>query len=103
MNWTYSLERLPSRNNRNRHTVQVSSQARDSMEQISIKFWTNLGTYAVDVTVKKPIIIFVEVKLGHAPVVDASVIAQFHSINQKAMSCPASASLCMTAATVTQT
>ena len=84
MNWTYSLERLPSRNNRNRHTVQVSSQARDSMEQISIKFWTNLGTYAVDVTVKKPIIIFVEVKLGHAPVVDASVIAQFHSINQTA-------------------
>jgi calcium-activated chloride channel regulator 4 len=82
MNWTYSLERLPSRNGRNRHTVQVTSAARDPRERISIKLWTNLLSHAVDVSIKEPIILFAEVKLGHAPVVDASVVAEIHAINQ---------------------
>jgi len=36
----------------------------------------------VDVSVKAPIILYAEVKLGHAPVVDASVVAEIHAINQ---------------------
>ena len=82
MNWTYSLERLPSKSGLNRHTVQVASEARDPRERITIKLWTNLEAHAVDVTAHDPIVLYAEVKLGHAPIVGANVVAEIHAINQ---------------------
>ena len=82
MNWTYSLERLPSKSGLNRHTVQVASEARDPRERITIKLWTNLEAHAVDVTAHDPIVLYAEVKLGHAPIVGANVVAEIHATGQ---------------------
>ena len=52
--------------------MQVSSDARDPRERIAIKLWTNLEAHAVDVTAEDPIVLYAEVKLGHAPIVAAN-------------------------------
>lgn len=88
MNWTYSLERLPSTDNINRHTVQVGSSPRNPKEQIGIRLWTNLDSHAVTVSADKPVVIFAEVKLGQAPIVDANVIAEIQAINQSGFLTP---------------
>ena len=88
MNWTYSLERLPSVDSSNQHTVQVVSGPRDVKETVTVRFWTNLEDHAVEVSARSPIIIFAEVKLGHAPVVEASVTAEILAINQSGFLTP---------------
>ena len=82
MNWTYSLERLPSPNSLNRHTVQVVSGPRDPAEQLLVRFWTNLEKHAVEVSAERPVRLYCELKLGQAPVVAAGVTAEIKSINQ---------------------
>ena len=49
--------------------MQVSSDARDPRERIAIKLWTNLEAHAVDVTAEDPIVLYAEVKLGHALII----------------------------------
>ena len=88
MNWTYSLERLPAHDSSNQHTVQVVSGPRDTKETMMIRFWTNLESHAVEVSAATPIIIYAEVKLGHAPIVDASVTAEILAINQSGFTTP---------------
>ena len=88
MNWTYSLERLPSHDSSNQHTVQVVSGPRDTKENMEIRFWTNLENHAVEVSNKSPIIIFAELKLGQSPVVDAGVTAEILAINQSGFLTP---------------
>ena len=50
MNWTYTLERMPSPNSDNKHIVRVTSRAREAGEEIKIKFFTNVDTHAIKVT-----------------------------------------------------
>ena len=88
MNWTYSLERLPSSNNINQHTVQVVSGPRVRDEDIVVRFWTNLETHAVEVSADNPVMIFTELKLGQAPIVEASVTAEILAINQSGFLAP---------------
>ena len=88
MNWTYSLERLPSHDSSNQHTVQVVSGPRDTKENMEIRFWTNLENHAVEVSNKSPIIVFAELKLGQSPVVDAGVTAEILAINQSGFLTP---------------
>ena len=82
MNWTYSLERLPATDSSNQHTVQVVSGPRDAAEQLAVRLWTNLEHYAVEVSQHTPVILYAEVKLGAAPVVEAAVTAEILAINQ---------------------
>ena len=88
MNWTYSLERLPSTDNINQHTVQVVSGPRLYNEDIMVRFWTNLETHAVEVSADNPIVIYTELKLGQSPVVEASVTAEILAINQSGFLAP---------------
>ena len=50
MNWTYTLERMPSPNSDNKHIVRVTSRARNDDEDIRIRFFTNLDTHEVEVS-----------------------------------------------------
>ena len=88
MNWTYSLERLPSSDSTNQHSVQVVSGPREHNQDITVRFWTNLESHAVEVSAEHPVIIFTEIKLGQAPVVDASVTAEIVAINQSGFLAP---------------
>ncbi len=49
MNWTYSLERMPSPTGDNRHIVRVTSKARNGREDIRIRFFTNVDEHAIKV------------------------------------------------------
>ena len=82
MNWTYHMERLPSKESRNSHIVQVLSSPRDPMEEMTINLWTNLANHAVTVSPDKPVILYAEVLLGRGGVVDASVTAEIQAIDQ---------------------
>ena len=82
MNWTYSLERLPSREAQNSHIVQVTSGPRDCAEKVEIGLWTNLADHSVAVSPGRPVILYAEVKLNNVPVIDASVTAEIRAVNQ---------------------
>ena len=49
MNWTYSLERMPSPRGDNRHLVRVTSRARNAREDVRVRFFTNVDEHAVRV------------------------------------------------------
>ena len=82
MNWSYSLERLPSETMMNSHIVTVLSYPRDPKETINVRFWTNLDEHAVSLSASTPVIMYAEVTVNYAPVVDASVIVELQAINQ---------------------
>jgi len=88
MNWTYSLERLPSPQNLNSHIVQVTSGPRNPMEDIKINAWTNQDTHSIAVRPDRPIILYIEVKLNNIPIIDAQVIAEIRAINQSGFILP---------------
>ena len=81
MNWSYSLERLPSPGQLNSHAVLVTSLPRDPVEQLTIRLWSNLDQHAVSLAAASPVILYAEVKLGQAPVIEASVVAEVTLIN----------------------
>jgi len=88
MNWSYSLERLPSHHNLNNHMIQVISAPRDVNEKISVRLWTNLPSHAVVVSPSHPVVLYAEVRLGNSPVVEASVMAEIQAINQSGFISP---------------
>lgn len=107
MNWTYTLERMPSPKNDNKHIVRVTSKARKEGEDIRVKFFTNMDTHAVKVSRVQPIRlfaevmmklkelcmflisnIFVQVKLKGVPVIDARVTAHIRALNQSGFLTP---------------
>ena len=51
MNWTYSLDRMPSRDGsgNNGHIVTVTSRSRNRGEDIDVRFFTNVDSHAVKV------------------------------------------------------
>jgi hypothetical protein len=81
MNWSYSLERLPSPRLLNSHAVLLTSLPRDPVEQLTIRLWTNLHQHAVTLSAASPVILYAEVKLGSAPVIEASVVAEVTVVN----------------------
>ena len=50
--------------------------------RVMTRFWSNLATHAVKLSADTPVILYAEVKLGHAPVIDASVVVELTAINQ---------------------
>ena len=82
MNWTFSLERLPSPDKLNYHTVQVISQPRDPLEALTVRLWRNIDSHDLTLSRDDPIILYVEVKLSQSPVVGARVTASVEGINQ---------------------
>jgi hypothetical protein len=81
MNWSYSLERLPSPGQLNSHAVLVTSLPRDPVEQLTVRLWTNTDQHALALSAASPLILYAEVKLGQAPVIEASVVAELTVIN----------------------
>ena len=50
--------------------------------RVMTRFWSNLATHAVKLSADTPVILYAEVNLGHAPVIDASVVVELTAINQ---------------------
>ncbi len=50
MNWTYSLERMPSQKKDNGHVVRVTSKPRTRGECLTVKFFTSSEFYLTQVT-----------------------------------------------------
>ena len=50
MNWTYALERIPSSESDNKHIVRVTSKSRNPGEKIKVRFFTNMDSHAVKVS-----------------------------------------------------
>ncbi|XP_040572453.1 calcium-activated chloride channel regulator 1 [Lepeophtheirus salmonis] len=82
MNWTYSLERIPSDTNENAHFVLVTSRPRVKDEDIKVTFFTNVDEHSFRVSPENPVQLFAEVKLNQVPVMDASVVVEIRAINQ---------------------
>jgi hypothetical protein len=88
MNWTYTLERMPSPKGDNKHVVRVTSRSRKVGEDIRVRFFTNVDEHAVQVSPVSPIKLFAEVKLKGVPVIDARVVAHIQAINQSGFLTP---------------
>ena len=78
--WKYCVSRLPSQSLQNPHIVQVTSAA--VQKEIIVNVMTNLDEYSANTTLSSPIIVYANVMLDNAPIVNAKVFCQIQYMNQ---------------------